>query len=418
MATVEQWPRGVHPAADLFPMLEDEELRALADDIAEHGLNNPVVLMPDGSLLDGRNRYAACRLIGTEPATRTYTGSDPIGFVVSENVKRRHLTTGQRAMLALDVLAMYEATTKVGRPSKPKPADLFKPDGLETVADLPQFPEGERKSRHKAATVVGTSGRAVGQAKRVADRAPDLAEKVKSGELALDRAEKQVARREAEKKEQEAREVKLAPVATDAEGDGWRLFSGDFRDRLGDLPDGCVDLIVTDPPYPAEFMPLWSDLAKHAARLLRPQGILVGLTGQIYLPDVMARLGEHLQYGWTYCQPLPGSNSRIMARHVLQSWKPWVAYSNGPWPSGRIDWHEDMLQPSDRTKSRYRWEQDGSPAEYIIEALCPEGGTVLDPFTGTGAYGLSTLTRGRQFIGCEMDAERFQKAADRLGGTP
>lgn len=408
------WPGGVHPAADLFPMLDGDDLQSLADDIKANGLHEPVWVLPDGRLLDGRNRYAACRIAGVDVRQQTYHGDDPIGFVVSVNIHRRHLTTGQKAMLALEVLSLIEAETKRGRPAKPKPADLFDADEPETRANRPELPEDKRRARTKAAQVVGTSGKAVGRAKRIAEAAPDLAEKVKAGAVALDAAEKQVARREAERKEQAARETKLAPVVVDAQGDGWRMLAGDFRDRLAELPDGCVDLIVTDPPYPAEFLPLWSDLSKHASRVLRPQGILIALTGQIYLPDVMARLGEHLQYGWTYCQPLPGSNSRIMARHALQAWKPWVAYSSGPWPSGRIDWHEDMLQASDRTKSRYRWEQDGSPAEYLIEVLCPEGGTVMDPFTGTGTYGLAALARGRQFIGCEMDDERFSKAAERL----
>jgi hypothetical protein len=45
-----------------------------------------------------------------------------------------------------------------------------------------------------------------------------------------------------------------------------RLLAGDFRERLGELPDDSVSLILTDPPYPNEALPLWSDLAKHAER--------------------------------------------------------------------------------------------------------------------------------------------------------
>lgn len=419
MTTVAQdapaWPGGVHPAADLFPMLDGDDLQALADDIAERGLLEPVWVLPDGRLLDGRNRYAACVVAGVDPDTRTYVGDDPVAFVVSLNIHRRHLTTGQKAMLALDVLAMYEAEAKVGRPSKPKPPDLFAPESSpEIPAERQEFPKHKRESTSKAATTVGTSGRAVGRAKRVAENAPDLAEKVKSGDLALDKAEKQLARRQAEKAEQEARKTVLAPVTVDAEGNRWRMLAGDFRERLAELPAGVVDLIVTDPPYPAEFLPLWSALAEQAARILRPQGVLVAMSGKIHLDEVMRRLGEHLEFGWVYVQPLPGSNSRIMARHILQAWKPWLAYSNGAWPSGRIDWHPDVLDPSARAKDRYRWEQDPDPAKMLIDALCPEGGMVLDPFAGTGAYGAAALSMGREFIGCEMDAQRFADAAERL----
>jgi hypothetical protein len=104
-----------------------------------------------------------------------------------------------------------------------------------------------------------------------------------------------------------------------------------------------------------------------------------------------------------------------MARHALQAWKPWLAYSNGPWPSGRVDWHEDMLAPSERTKSVFRWQQDGDPAGYLVEVLCPDGGTVLDPFAGSGEYGRIVVERGRQFIGVEIDDKRFAAAKSTLG---
>jgi hypothetical protein len=244
-----------------------------------------------------------------------------------------------------------------------------------------------------------------------------IVEAVKAGTLPLKTAEAQAKRMTKQKEEQSARLIVMAEVPADANGKNWRMYMGDFRDRLNELPDASVDLILTDPPYPEEFQHLWSDLAKHASRVLAPQGILVGLSGKIQLPQVMTRLSEHLQYGWIYSQPLPGSHSRIMARHTLQAWKPWLAYSNGPWPSGRIDWHPDVLDPSARAKGNYRWQQDPDPARMLIDALCPVGGTVLDPFTGTGSYGFVTVEMGRKFIGIEADAERFAQAVNRIGGA-
>jgi site-specific DNA-methyltransferase (adenine-specific) len=65
-------------------------------------------------------------------------------------------------------------------------------------------------------------------------------------------------------------------------------------------------------------------------------------------------------------------------------------------------------------KSRYRWEQSIEPAVQLVKTLCPEGGVVLDPFCGTGTYGLAALLAGRRFIGIEPDAERLALAAERL----
>src|SRR5690606_7009545 len=104
------WP--THPAAELFPMLPADELSELVDDIRAHGLLEPVWLYQDPDrgtvLLDGRNRALACQKAGVEIRTRVYTGDDPIGFSIAQNLKRRHLTTGQKAAVAHAALPLFE----------------------------------------------------------------------------------------------------------------------------------------------------------------------------------------------------------------------------------------------------------------------------------------------------------------------
>jgi ParB-like chromosome segregation protein Spo0J len=89
-----------HPLAALFPLMEAADLRALADDIREHGLRAPITLH-EGLILDGRNRYRACRLAGIEPKLRTLPeGQDALAFSLAANLHRRHLTESQRALVA------------------------------------------------------------------------------------------------------------------------------------------------------------------------------------------------------------------------------------------------------------------------------------------------------------------------------
>jgi hypothetical protein len=83
-------------------LLGDAESRNLGEDIAKHGLRNPIVLY-QGKILDGRNRYRECQnaqIEITDSMIETYEGDDPLGLVISLNVMRRHLTLGQRAMAA------------------------------------------------------------------------------------------------------------------------------------------------------------------------------------------------------------------------------------------------------------------------------------------------------------------------------
>ncbi|WFP92754.1 MT-A70 family methyltransferase [Ensifer adhaerens] len=92
-----------HPLAALFPMIPDDELRELADDIAAHGQQQPVWLL-DGAIIDGRNREAACHMAGIDAWTKEYEGDDPLGFVLSLNLRRRHLSESQRAMVAAKIV--------------------------------------------------------------------------------------------------------------------------------------------------------------------------------------------------------------------------------------------------------------------------------------------------------------------------
>lgn len=90
----------VHPVADLFPMLADDELKELAEDIRQRGLLQPIVLDADGRVLDGRNRLAACEMAGVEPTFSTYDGDDPDGYALAVNGQRREMNKRQKAVVA------------------------------------------------------------------------------------------------------------------------------------------------------------------------------------------------------------------------------------------------------------------------------------------------------------------------------
>src|SRR5580700_4554207 len=88
-----------HQFADIFPPMAESELAELTADIKAKGLQLPIVLC-DEKILDGRNRYLACEKAGVTPKFVQYEGNDPLQYCLSLNLKRRHLTTSQRAAIA------------------------------------------------------------------------------------------------------------------------------------------------------------------------------------------------------------------------------------------------------------------------------------------------------------------------------
>jgi len=90
----------------LFPVADEKTLNDLADDIATNGLIESIVIY-EGLILDGKNRYLACMKAGVKPRYKEYKGDEPIQYVFTKNFYRRHLNATQRAILARVV---YEKT--------------------------------------------------------------------------------------------------------------------------------------------------------------------------------------------------------------------------------------------------------------------------------------------------------------------
>jgi hypothetical protein len=103
-----------HDLANLFPTMKPYEVDDLAADIKGHGLREKIVLL-DGKILDGRNRYLACQKAGIEPETQQFQGVDPLSFVVSKNLRRRHLKDSQRALIAARIANMPQGCRRADR---------------------------------------------------------------------------------------------------------------------------------------------------------------------------------------------------------------------------------------------------------------------------------------------------------------
>jgi ParB-like chromosome segregation protein Spo0J len=164
-----------HEAANIFP-LDDEHLQSLADDIKKNGQHFAIEIL-DGKILDGRRRSIACRLAGVEPVVRVVSVDDPVAYVLSLNLHRRHLTPSQASMCAARARDIYERDAKKRLDTK---------GGHSGPVNLP---EAKGDARDLAGKAFGVSGKSVDHAKRVLDNGiPELAKAVDSGRIAVSTA--------------------------------------------------------------------------------------------------------------------------------------------------------------------------------------------------------------------------------------
>ena len=165
-----------HPLANIFPLMDGSDFRELVEDIRSHGLREPVVIH-EGAVLDGRNRQRACAAAQVPIRYEPFSGSDPVAFVISMNLRRRHLNESQRAMVA----------QKLANLAHGQRADLA---GRE--ANLPLLPSANTTfpvTTSEAAELLNVSERSVRSARAVAEHGiPELNQKVERDEVSVSAA--------------------------------------------------------------------------------------------------------------------------------------------------------------------------------------------------------------------------------------
>ena len=262
----------IHPLAHLLPEMREAEYAELREDIAANGLHEAITLY-EGKILDGRHRYRVCTELGLWPTFTAYEGDAPAAYVLSLNVKRRQLSQSQKAMLATDFLPHLEAENRanlreVGRAAvarrEARPVQR-------SESEDSNHSEGLGRSAARAAEQVGVGHASVVRANKVKKEDPELAERVRNGEVTVTAAHKQVTERE------RIAARKNAPASLDtqrgrqqAEAHGRRFT--DFASSLAGYADGVQNLdiaLIRAAMDPAELDQWISSLGKSLTKLRR-----------------------------------------------------------------------------------------------------------------------------------------------------
>lgn len=381
---------------------------ALAESIAEVGLLHPPVVTPDLKLVAGARRLAALKQLGrTETEVRFAQDLDDALSLLKaerdENICRDEMPPLDRINLGKAIEAVERPKAQERQGTRTDLADSEEPSG--------KFPESAGETRDRVGEAVGWSGRTYQKAAEVAEAAEeapetfeDLAEKMNTTGK-VDGAYREVKKR----KKQIEVEKKAAEVAQRT--DRYRLLHRDISDLADDLDPGSVDVIITDPPYPREYLWTFGALAELGARVLKPGGCVLAMSGQTYLPEVMAAMQEHLTYHWTIAYMTPGSHYQAHHRNVLCAWKPVLWFVKGEYTGPT---RYDVAKSEARDKDHHEWGQSESGFADLIEQFTDPGDTVLDPFVGGGTTGVVALRLNRLFIGADVEREAIETSSVRF----
>jgi ParB family chromosome partitioning protein len=405
--------------------LNAEKVAELAESIAQVGLLQPIGVRPDGTLVYGYHRLEACKQLGwTEIPAVVVDGDDLRAELaeISENLIRNELTLLERAEHLARMRAVYEQlypnARGVGRPAK----------NSATVAPFSEWAAGQ----------TGLAQRTVQHYVQLAESiAPAVRDAIRRTPIASDGAElKSLASLEPSQQRAVAELIASRAAGSvreatrtlarreflecDSVGElprGIEIRHGDFREVLGDLR-GQVDAMITDPPYLSEYLPLYGELAKLAAELLRPHGVLVVMTPHLHLLEVGNLMTPHLRYRWICVYHMGDTKANVSAAKTATSWKPLLVFTRKDAENLRFvcsDYFSGARGNSDGVeKTLHHWQQSLDGFTEIVQRFTEPGDLVVDPFLGSGTTALACLQLGRRFVGCDLDASAVAIARRRV----
>ncbi len=415
-----------------LPLMQEQVFDELVADIRQRGIMVPVLIDESANVIDGAHRIRAAHLLGLKSVPTIIASGlsedEKWDLAQDLNLHRRQLTPQQIRKIvsenkrAVPILALKlreegkslrQISEELGVSHECIRQKIEEANVNELTVDLPDTVVGKDGKKRKAkakpkfcptiyATTSNETQRAIQACQAAGDKLPNRGISIKRAEQAA---------------RQKAKEDLRSNDYEDFKQGQATLLLGDFREKCQEIGDSSVDVIFTDPPYSKESLPLWTDLARFANRVLKPSGLLVSYSGNMYLPDVYRMLAEHLEYLWTAAALHSGCTKLVRPSQMIQGWKPIIIFYKPP-----LDkyWRPftDVFSGG-QAKEHHRWEQPVDEALYYIRALCPRNGLVVDPMSGSSTTIIAALQSGLglRSIGIEIDKAAFAVAENRVKET-
>lgn len=400
----------------VFEDLPSEQFQAFMEDIRVRGVLVPIEVDEEGLVLDGHQRARAVLALEKQGHRIDYrvnirpglSEDDKFAHGVSMNMQRRQLDGAQKRELAETLKRRFAwSNVKIAALLAVAPSTVLR--WLDGIDGLPEHVMGEDGRVYRSQTWGGVSA-----GERDVAAALQAALTVGGREKTIDVRRALVLARQAKL---EAPYIEYAPdhpLRPEDPAFGLELRLGGVGDAYHDLPGDSVDLILTDPPYPHEFLPAWSDLGALAQRVLKPGRLLVAYCGHRWLDECFDRLrNEGLRYAWLGGLFFGGSGPSVHDRHMFSAWRPILMMSKGEWIPHR--WAKDAWFGEGAEKDLHPWQQSLGTFLELVESFTDAGDLVVDPFLGSGTTAVAAVRLSRRFVGGDIAPGTLQAARERLG---
>ena len=268
-------------------------------------------------------------------------------------------------------------------------------------------PERNRVGQPSTLRDLGVSKKLSMVAQQLAAMPVDQFEQVREGVQTLNEVRKEIKRSERIKK------IEQMAEKFDANDDtAIQIRFEDFRIGCNAIKDNSIDAIITDPPYPLEFIHLWEAMFSMADRVLKPSAFLICYANHQNLETIF-RLSNNLKYYWIFKLDFT-AKPIAKGRNLIATWKPVLVYQKLPFKKleNTIEDQIKETKPFDyasRDMHDLNWGQSLGKFEWIINSFTNPQDIVLDPFAGTGTTLVACKNTKRKCIGFEIEKEEYEK---------
>jgi ParB-like chromosome segregation protein Spo0J len=375
----------------LVPTVDEDEYQSIKQSITDSGLWLPIIVNPQGVILDGHTRFKICQELGITPkhAERSFE-NDWLEkkFVIESNLRRRQLNDFQKSELGipLEEINSEIAKSKMVQGGKSKVSSNEPPfiASVETAKEIGIAPSTFKRAKK----IINTASE-------------DTKDKLRTGSTTINKEYQKL--QKDEKKAIRQEEIKNLQVMLPEKV---TLYNSEFQKVF--IEGNSVSLIFTDPPYHEKYLHLYESLAIHASRVLREGGSLICYAGHYAIGKIINMMeAQGLHFHWPIAVIHAGPSASVFGRKILVGYKPMLWFTKGKYEGEFV---KDCIKSEFQGKELHEWAQSTVESDYYIKYLTLENEIVYDPFLGQGTFGISAVKLNRQFIGCEVDPEHFENA--------